>query len=824
MPEPQALAALLPELTAVLAHAPCVLLEAPPGAGKTTRVPLAVYQAPWLAKHKVLMLEPRRLAARSAARYMASLLGESVGQTVGYRVRLESKIGPQTRIEVVTEGILTRMLQDDPTLEGYGLVIFDEFHERSLQADLGLALCREAQQVLRPDLRLLIMSATLQSDRLANLLDQAPILRAQGQQFPVTVQYAPVPVNTRPEAHMSAMVRKVLAEESGSVLVFLPGTGEIRRVAEHLQGLPEHILIAPLYGDLSPAEQDAAIQPAPTGQRKVVLATNVAETSLTIEGIRVVIDSGLERTPIFDPVSGLTRLETVRISKASATQRQGRAGRLEPGICLRLWREDETALLATEIPPEILTADLAPLALELAQWGAPTPGDLAWLDPPPPQAWEQAQTLLHSLGAITSEGKITPHGKALVRLPIHPRLGHMVVKAQTLKLGGLACTVAALLSERDPLGHLRESDLSLRVHALQGRRDLPGGRRQTLLKAADQIGRSLNLKPAFAPLEELGLLLGLAYPDRLAQRRPGGEPRYLLANGRGVILDRGDSLGSSPWLAVAHLDGHPREAKVFLASPLTEEQLLQLTADQSERVTDVSFDAKTGRVQARELTRYGALTLREQHILKPEGELLTRVLVTALQSQGVARLPWSKAQMQLRDRVQFLRRHQGETWPALDDETLTETLGDWLAPFLTGLRRPDAVDAQILQQGLEYAIGYGQLAQLEALAPTHWTVPTGSRIALDYSGSEPVLAVRLQELFGTLDTPRLIQGQVPVLIHLLSPAQRPVQVTRDLASFWRETYPEVKKELKGRYPKHYWPDNPLEAEPIRGVKRRPASS
>lgn len=809
---------LLPLLATTLEQHSCVLLQAPPGAGKTTAVPLALLHTAWLAQQKIVMLEPRRLAARTAARYMARQLGEKAGETVGYRVRLETRVSARTRIEVVTEGVLTRMLQEDPGLEGYGLVIFDEFHERSLQADLGLALCRDVQQNLREDLRLLIMSATLQSERLADKL-QAPILSADGRRFAVETRYAPLPPNTRENEHIARTIRLTLQRETGSLLVFLPGSGEIRRLAESLTDLPAQILLAPLYGDLPPAEQDRAIAPTAPGQRKVVLATNIAETSLTIEGVRVVIDSGLARIPTFDPVSGMTRLELRPISRASAEQRAGRAGRLEAGVCLRLWSESETARLAADIPPEILGADLAPLVLELALWGCPDPDALFWLDPPPAVAWNQARELLMSLQALDAAGRITPHGKAVARLPLPPRLAHMVIRAQAQGLGGLACSLAALLAERDLLAGSRDSDIVLRLQALAGRRQAPARRREQILQAARQIGEKLGLKPSFEPSDEAGSLIGLAYPDRLAQRRPGGEPRFLLANGRGALLDSSDSLARETWLAIAQLDGHPREARIFLAAALSQDRLEALVQDQLEERVDVSYERSSGRVLARRQQRHGALVLNEQRIDKPDAAMLVQALLAGVRQRGLAQLPWSDAQQQLRARVDFLARHRPD-WPAMDDAHLEQNLADWLGPFLEGLRRIEAIDAGLLQQALEYRIGYARLHTLDDLAPSHLEVPTGSRIRLDYTGETPVLAVRLQELFGLAETPRLLAGEVAVLIHLLSPARRPVQMTRDLASFWRETYPEVKKELKGRYPKHYWPEDPLVAEPIRGVKRK----
>lgn len=811
------LQALLAQLVSTLKDSACAILESPPGTGKTTRVPLALLEAPW-RKGKILMLEPRRLAAKSAARYMAHLLGERVGQRVGYSVRLERKVSAQTQIEVVTEGILTRRLQADPALEDVSVVIFDEFHERSLQADLALALCRESQQVLREDLRLLIMSATLNGERLAELLE-APALSARATQFPVELRYAPKAANQHDSTHVAQQILQSLAQESGSVLVFLPGAREIRRVSEALeQALPSDTLLAPLFGNLSPGEQDRAIAPAPVGQRKVVLATNIAETSLTIEGVRVVIDSGLERSPRFDPVSGMTELVTQQISQASAQQRRGRAGRLEPGICIRLWSEADWSRMAPEITPEILSADLAPLALELAHWGATDPQELIWLDLPPAQSYQQARELLQSLEAVDAQGRITQHGKALARLPLHPRLGHMLITAQNEGLGPLACSVAALLEERDLLaGNSRESDLLLRVEALSGKRNAPPQRRERSRKAASQIASQLGLKAAYTPLEEVGYLIALAYPERIAQRRPGGEARFLLAGGRGAFLSNGDALADSPYIAVAQLDGNPREARIFLAASLSDAQLKRLSQGRLKETLEVRYNAKTQSVQAQRQWKLGALTLRSERIAQPDEAMLLQALCQGIAQRGLQQLPWSPAQEQLRLRVEYLRQ-RGQDWPEMTQQALEAELEDWLGPFIQGLRKPEAVTAEHLQQGLEYRLGYDKLSLLKQEAPTHWQVPSGSSIRLDYSSGEPVLAARLQELFG-LETNPQIAGQA-VLIHLLSPARRPVQVTGDLASFWRNTYPEVKKELKGRYPKHYWPDDPYQAEAIRGVRPR----
>ncbi|MBF2054158.1 MAG: ATP-dependent helicase HrpB [Candidatus Sericytochromatia bacterium] len=825
------LTTLLPQLPDQLAHTTRLVLEAPPGSGKTTRVPLALLDADWLQGQKILLLEPRRLAARAAARYMARQLGEKLGKTVGYRVRNDQQVSAQTRLEVVTEGILTRMLQSDPALEGVGLIIFDEFHERSLQGDLGLSLCLEVQQALREDLRLLVMSATLDTPRLTTFL-QAPLVQASGQAFEIQMHYAPQPANTPWLKHLKQQILAALQQYSGSLLVFLPGAGEIRQLERQLtESLPAEVLLAPLYGQLPGPAQDQAIAPAPAGQRKVVLATNVAETSLTIEGISVVIDSGLARSPRFDPVSGMSQLITGQISKASATQRAGRAGRLGPGVCIRLWHEADQARLQSETPAEILGADLAPLALELALWGSSDPAQLQWLDAPPAAPYAQALSLLQDLGALDAEGRITPLGKALSRLPLHPRLGHMLLQAMQQGLGGLACSLAALLEARDLLNNSPEVDLQLRLDLLSGRRKgaLPA-RREEVLQAAQQLGELLKVKPAYGPPEAVAEVLALAYPERLAQRRPGqqnGPVRFLLANGRGAVLPEGDPLGQSPWLAVAQLDGNPREARVFLAAALDSSALERISKGHCQWRKQISYNTQTGSVQALQQLHYGALILKSQPLKDLSPEDWAAALCDGLRQQGLPglkQLPWTPALEQLRARAQFVALNQAtqddNAWPALDDDSLLAELEDWLQPFIGGLKKLTQIQSEQLQQGLEYRIGYSRLQSLQSLAPSHWPVPSGSRIRLAYQGTEVVLAARLQELFGLEDTPRILAGEVPVTIHLLSPARRPVQVTRDLRSFWRETYPEVKKELKGRYPKHYWPEDPLQAEAISGTKKQ----
>ncbi len=819
----------LPDLLALLAHGRNAVLQAPPGAGKTTRVPLALLDQSWLAGRRILMLEPRRLAARAAAHYMAAQLGETVGGTVGYRVRLDSRIGPRTRIEVITEGVLTRLLQDDPALANTGVVIFDEFHERSLQADLGLALCLETQGALRDDLRLLVMSATLDGAPVARLLGDAPIVSSVGRSHPVDTRYLP-PEPRRAQAgvalqHVAAAVRRAVAEEEGSVLVFLPGVGEIKRVERLLNenSWTEPVMIAPLYGDLPQAAQEQAIRPAPAGRRKIVLATGIAETSLTIEGVRVVIDSGWARLPRFDPNSGMTRLATARVSQASAEQRRGRAGRTSPGVCYRLWGENEQKGLAEFTRPEMLDADLAPLALDLAQWGVHDPAALAWLDIPPAAAYAQAQDLLRQLGAVDAQGGLTAHGRDIARLAMHPRLAHMVIKGKTLGLGNLACTVAALLGERDVLKGVSEADLRLRLDALQGGDMAANADRHAcaqLRKTAQICLRQLSLPETAAavPIERAGLLLAFAYPDRIAQRRPGGEPRYRLANGRGAYFAEHETLSGEPYLVAAQLDGAARETRIFLAAAVS---LADLETHCGELIATrdfVEWDGRAQAVQARRQRRLSELILDDAPLPEADSAAVTAALLQGIRQMGIDCLPWNGAMQSWRQRVLFLRRFDGDAWPDVSDTALLATLEDWLAPYLARCSRRAHLANVDLHAALTGLLTWEQRRTLDEWAPTHLTVPSGSRIAIDYDNDPPVLAVRLQEMFGARDTPRLANGKVAVLLHLLSPARRPVQVTQDLAGFWARGYHDVKKDLKGRYPKHAWPDDPLQAPPTARAK------
>lgn len=816
---------LLKELPQTLTAHQTVIIQAPTGSGKTTRIPLMLLDHYLNKDQKILILEPRRLAARSVARYMASLRDERVGETVGYRVKMDTQVSAKTRLEIVTEGILLRMLQSDPALEAYQLVIFDEFHERSLQADLGLALARQSQTLFREDLQLIIMSATLNTEALAHLL-KAPVLEATGRQYPVKVKHQAPTARQNQQfsaAFVSQCIQDTLRTESGSQLVFLPGSGEIRQVYEQLKKhpLPEDTFIAPLYGSLSAREQDQAISPAPKGQRKVVLATNIAETSLTIEGIRVVIDSGLERRPYFDANSGMTRLLLGQIALSSAEQRTGRAGRIEPGTCLRLWPSADNARMSPQQAPEILHSDLAPLALELARWGTPNPAELEWLTPPPEKAYAQAQELLQQLGAITKAHQITLHGEAMAQLPVSPRLAHMLIKAKDRGWGELACYVAALLSERDILQQRRQSDLQQRIDAL---RKLPQAHRH-IHQSAQHLSQHLKIKLSPRVLShpqahaELGFLVGLAYPDRLAQHRTGKAPRFLLSGGRGALLADSDALADRQYLAVADLDGHPREAKIYLAAALDIEQVEELT--EGQQATSIRIDTQTEKVKLFQSLRYGALILKETRIKSPDPSQLQTALCQMLSQQGIHKLPWQTEQKQWLARLAFAHQHDPDYWPDITLENLASSIEEWLGPFLTGIQSLSEIQTETLQQALDYLLGYEKNAELKSVTPTHIQVASGSQVRLDYTqGDVPVLAVRLQEVFGLQKTPKIYNDQVMLMMHLLSPARRPIQVTQDLQSFWENTYHDVKKELKGRYPKHYWPDNPLEAEATARIKPR----
>ena len=830
--------AILPSLRQALCERDEAVLEAPPGAGKTTRVPLALLDEPWLAGQGILMLEPRRLAARAAAERLAAELGEKVGETVGYRIRLDSKVGPRTRIEVVTEGILTRRLQDDPALEGVGLVIFDEFHERSLDADLALALTLNGRELLRDmPLKVLVMSATLEGERLSALLDEAPVVRSEGRMFPVELRWGrPWQAGEFVEPRVVQTVLQALADEPGSLLVFLPGQAEIRRVAEQLgEALAERdeVLLCPLHGELELSAQRAAIEPAPPGKRKVVLATNIAETSLTIDGVRVVVDAGLARVPRFDPGSGMTRLETQRISRASATQRAGRAGRLEPGVCYRLWSEAQHEQLPAYGTAEILQADLAGLALQLGRWGV-APEELAWLDVPPVAAYAQARELLARLGALNDSGALNAHGQAMAELPAHPRIAHLLLRGQALGLGSLACDVAALLGERDILRGAG-ADLHERTALLAG--ESAGNRASRgAVQRAKQLARQfrgyLRGKPS-EPVTDpehprwLGALLAFAYPDRVARQRRDGGGEYRLANGRAAQFGEPDALMKEPWLVVADLGSRQgqREERIYLAAALDAALFDTVLAEQVKVHDELDWDEREGVLRAERQRKVGELVLSREALPGLDAEARSRALLGLVRRKGLELLPWTPELRQWQARVNLLRRldleGKGESeWPDVSDAALLASLEDWLLPYLGKVSRL-AHFANLELPGILHGLLPWPLPQrLDELAPRTLQVPSGSNIRLDYSEFPPVLAVRLQELFGLADTPRIAGGRLAVKLHLLSPAQRPVQVTQDLANFWRSTYAEVKKDLKGRYPKHYWPDDPLIAEPTARAKPR----
>ena len=819
--------AVLPNVAQALAENRCAVVLAAPGAGKTTRIPLYLLNAPWLDGKRIVMLEPRRLAARMAAARMAATRGEEVGKTVGYRVRLDSKVSAATRIEVVTEGILTRRLQSDSALDGVGLLIFDEFHERSLDADLGLALALDIQQALRPDLKILVMSATLDGDAVAGLLGGAPVIACAHRPYPVETRYADAPAGDDTPREMAGLIRRAVFEESGSVLAFLPGEGEIKRTAAALEDgdLPANTIIAPLYGALSVEEQQCAVDPPPAGVRKIVLATTIAETSLTIEGVRVVVDCGYKRAPRFDPRRGMTQLMTVRVSRASAEQRRGRAGRLEPGVCYRLWTASEDRGLKPYDNPEMQQADLAPLVLDLAAWGVHDPGSLPWMTPPPPGAYAQAQDLLRRLGALDAAGRITAEGKAMAALPLHPRLAHLVHRGIDIGEGDLACDTAALLAERDILVGMRDPDIRLRLEALRGERNAArvNHTAKARVKAAARQIRGLARAGAEkgANIQSAGILIALAYPDRIAQRR--GTGKYRLSGGGGAFVDPGDPLAAQEFLSVADLDGASRDARIYLAAPVLKSELEEVFAADIVDADEIAWDAREQIVLMRRQKRLGALVLEDKPLTKADPAAVQAAMITGLRAMGLAALPWGEGTRSLQKRVALLRGALPEQgWPGVSDDTLTASLEEWLGPYLEGISRRSHLERVNLGDALRALLPWPLPQKLDELAPTHLTVPSGSSIALDYdSDGGPALHVKLQEVFGLLDTPAIASGRLPVTLHLLSPARRPVAVTGDLRSFWQNIYPQVRGEMRGRYPRHIWPENPLETAPTkRSIKPR----
>jgi ATP-dependent helicase HrpB len=791
---------IIPRLSAALGEGPAALLVAEPGAGKTTRVPLKLLDAAWLKGQKIVMLEPRRLAARNAAHRMAETLGEEVGGTVGYTVRLERRVSARTRIEVVTEGILTRRLQHDPELSGTGLVIFDEFHERSLDADLGLALTLDIQRGLRDDLKILVMSATLDAARVAAHLGDAPVIDAPGRVFPVETRYLDKAQRQTISTDAVRAVHRALDDTEKSILVFLPGEAEIRRTEQALasSGLPENTVIRPLYGAMSFAEQDAAIRPSAPGERKIVLATTIAETSLTIDGIGAVIDTGFKRVPRFDPASGMTALETVRVSLASADQRRGRAGRLGPGIGYRLWPEAETRALKPHDEPEIFVADLAPLVLELAAWGVSDPHSLPWLDPPPAPPFAQAQDLLKRLEALDAQGRITAMGKQMVRLPLHPRLAHMVVKGKST----LAADLAALLSERDGLPRDVGVDIAARLAQLRG------GARDRIRQTAKQIRQIAGTGSEESGVSP-GVLVAWAFPDRIAQRR-GGDRRYRLSGGGGAILPEHDALVTEDFLAVATTDGASGDQKIYLAASLSPAEIEQHFAAQIEARDGVFWDSRAKAVSATRSRRLGALVLEEKPSANAEPSLIAEAMTQGVREMGLACLPWTDGARLLRARAMFLRRlFPEEGWPDLSDEALSAKLEDWLTPYLAGISRKAHLDRMDMHQIVQGMIPHELARKMDRLAPVRIEVPSGADVRIDYeTEGDPVLRVRLQEMFGLARTPAIAEGRSPLRIELLSPAGRPLAVTQSLETFWTNGYPSVRSDMRGRYPKHAWPEDP----------------
>ncbi|SDH63446.1 ATP-dependent helicase HrpB [Bradyrhizobium sp. Rc2d] len=810
--------AVLDDLSRTLEAHNAAVLVAPPGAGKTTRVPLALLDAPWATGKKIIVLEPRRIAARASADRMAKSLGERTGETVGYRVRFGSKISRATRIEVVTEGIFTRQILDDPELSGIAAVLFDEFHERSLDADLGLALARDAQTGLREDLRILVMSATLDGARVARLLGEAPVVESEGRAFPVETRYLGRKADAPVERQMADAIASALRAASGSVLAFLPGAAEIRRTQNFLgeRVRDASIEIVPLFGALDAAVQDRAIAPAPKGTRKVVLATSIAETSLTIEGVRIVVDSGLARVPRYEPDIGLTRLETVRASRAAVDQRRGRAGRTEPGVCYRLWDEPQTASLAPYTQPEILSADLSSLVLDLAQWGVTDPTALSFLDPPPQPAWKEAKSLLAELNALDGDGRITAEGKSLRALALPPRLARMIVDSHRAGSGEAAAEIAAIITERG----LGGDSVDLEHRRDQFRRDRSpraASARDLARRWASQVAASEKA----AEQEDLssGLMLAYAFPDRVARNRGNGS--FVLANGRGASVEQISSLARAPYIAIGEMTGTAASGRILLAAQITQDEIERHFAEHIETADEISFDRGAMALRARRKRALHAITLSEATLAVSPSEDTARIFADGLIAAGLDRLPWSKAAKQWRDRVMFLRKAEGDSWPDLSDDGLIARRDDWLVPALYDKIALKDISAGDLSDALMALLPWEMRARLDREAPTHFEAPTGTMLAIDYEAEQgPTIAVRLQELFGLNTHPSIAAGKVPLVLELLSPAQRPVQVTRDLPGFWRGSYSAVRSDLRGRYPRHPWPDDPASALPTRRAKPR----
>ncbi|MCP3876634.1 MAG: ATP-dependent helicase HrpB [Desulfobacteraceae bacterium] len=833
----------LPSIKKALETSRCAVVQAPPGAGKTTQVPLALLNEPWLTHKKIILLEPRRLAAISCASHMADLVEEKVGQTIGYQIRLDSKISKKTRIEVITEGIFTRIIQNDPSLEGVGLVIFDEFHERNIHSDLGLALCLESFEALRDDLRILVMSATMDVSSISALIGQAPVIASKGKSYPVETIYLP-PVNTQGrkvtsiESDTAAAVHQAVLETHGDILVFLPGVGEIKRLASILdKNQNKAVVIIPLYGQLSQKDQANAFKPLKKGMRKIVLSTSIAETSITIPGIRVVIDSGQMRVPKFSPQTGMSRLETMAVSKASADQRRGRAGRTASGVCYRVWSEYTHGLLKSYTRPEILSVDLTGLALELAAWGLSGPGQLKWLDPPEKKAFEKAQILLKTLGALDQQGHATIHGKKMASVGLHPRLAHMVIKGKKNGHGPLACRIAAFLNERDFIRFDRyktDPDIRVRLELIemvtqkkqifQKECRINKGIIYRIIQSEQKLLKDFRIKKGKINIENAGVLLAHAYPDRIAKKRDNQNNTFLTASGKGVFFPDMSPVAISEYIVALHLDGNPKNAKIYLAAPYSKESLEQDFGTTFKTVESVFWDKKTNSVKAREDILFKKIIVDQQILLNSDPELASDILIKEIQKAGVKLLPWTKNLESIKERAVFLKNTgQFPDLPDVSDKAIEKNLAIWLTPFLSGILSFKQLEGVDLKSAFLSQFSWKQQNLIEKMAPTHIVVPSGSKKPLKYSDKNgnfpsPVLEVRLQEMFGLTDTPKIAGKTILVTLHLLSPAGRPVQITTDLKNFWANTYKDVKKDLMGRYPKHFWPDDPFIAKPTARVK------
>ncbi len=814
---PLPVADVLADIGEALSSGRRAVLSAPPGAGKTTLVPLHLLDQAWRGNGKIILLEPRRLAARAAASRMASLLGEAVGETVGYRMRLDNRISGKTRIEVVTEGVFARMVLDDPELKGVAVVIFDEFHERSLDGDFGLALALDVQTGLRDDLRILVMSATLDVERVTALLDGAPVIKSLGRSFPIDIRHDDRAGQERVEDRVARAIVEAHKAEEGSILAFLPGQGEILRTVERLEGrFGSDTAVIPLYGNLSQKEQDAAIKPTEEGKRKIVLATSIAETSITIDGVRVVIDSGLQRLPVFEPSTGMTRLETVKVSRASADQRAGRAGRTEPGIAIRLWHAGQTNALPAFTPPQILASDLSSFVLDLAHWGVGDPASMAFLDQPPEAAFHEARQLLGSLGALDATGGITPRGRKMRALALPPRLSAMVIAAQEAGHGQEGAMLAVLLTEQG----LGGSDIDLEERLRRFRQEK--GERATAAKGlARRIVSSLDEGTRNAPAipATAGELLLHAFPDRIAFQR-GGRGRYVMANGRGAELSETERLATEKMLVVADATGRAAQPRILAAASISREDVEEHMPDSIRKEDQLFFDKASGQVRARRVTRIGAIILDETPLGKPTGEKAALGLANGIRDHGLDIVPFSKEARQLRQRLGFLNRTIGEPWPDMDDEALIARLDEWFVPFQHDAKSTQDIRSSGIMDGLLSLVPHAAQRELTKLLPTHFQAPTGQRHAISYDGEEPTLTIRVQELFGLKQHPTVAGGKLPLLLELTSPAHRPIQTTRDLPGFWAGSWKDVRADMRGRYPRHPWPEDPASAEPTNRVKPR----